>query len=82
LAAGTAVIATTTGGTPEIVINEQSGLLVPPFNPLALAQACITLLDQPPLRNQLAQTGQTVVQHKFNVREQVKEYIAAYESAL
>ena len=82
LAAGTAVIATTTGGTSEVIINEQTGLLVPPFNPLALAQACIRLLDQPALRMKLAQTGQTEVHQKFTLTGQINQYLAAYESIL
>jgi glycosyltransferase involved in cell wall biosynthesis len=37
--AGTPVITTTVGGLPEVVTEGETGLLIPPHNPLALAQA-------------------------------------------
>lgn len=43
LAAGTPVIASDTGGLPEIVRHQKSGILVPPRNPRAIAQAVIRL---------------------------------------
>lgn len=41
------IIASATGGIPEVVRHEQDGLLVPPGDPAALAQACRFLLDNP-----------------------------------
>ena len=53
MAAGLPVVAAHTGGTPEIVQDRQTGLLVPPDDPLALAEALACLLDTPGLREQL-----------------------------
>jgi len=41
------VIATAVGGVPEIVINDMTGILVPPESPQSLAEAIISLLDNP-----------------------------------
>jgi len=44
MAVGLPVVATSVGGTPEIVVDGETGLLVPPGNPPALAEAMLTLL--------------------------------------
>ncbi|MCX7000967.1 MAG: glycosyltransferase [Candidatus Sumerlaeota bacterium] len=41
------VIATAVGGVPEIVINDMTGILVPPESPQSLAEAIISLLGNP-----------------------------------
>jgi len=48
------VVATTTGGLPEYVRHEETGLLVPPGDPLALAEALVRLLQDHALRARLA----------------------------
>jgi glycosyltransferase involved in cell wall biosynthesis len=55
MATGLAVIATSVGGIPEMIIDGAGGLLVPPRDSSALAEAIQTLLDQP---QQLATFGQ------------------------
>lgn len=52
--AGLAVVATTAGGIPEVVAHGVSGLLVPPADPTALAEALDQLLADPALRTRLA----------------------------
>ena len=49
MATGLPTIATTAGGTPEAVRHEQNGLLVPPDNPQALAEAIARLITEPEL---------------------------------
>lgn len=44
---GKAIVATRAGGIPEVVQSGVSGLLVPPENPTALAEAIVSLLDNP-----------------------------------
>ena len=55
LACGVPVVATSVGGLPEIVVDGQSGILVPPGDPAALAQALRALLTDERLRLRLAQ---------------------------
>ena len=57
LAAGRPMVATEVDGTPEVVIHERTGLLVPPANPVALAAAIERLLDEPGLAARLASDG-------------------------
>jgi len=54
---GTAVIGTDSGGITDIIEHEKRGLLVEPDNVEQLAAAMIRLLNDVPLRNQLALTG-------------------------
>lgn len=51
------IIATHVGGIPEIIREGQDGLLVPPADSYALAEACQTLLNQPLLAQRLVQSG-------------------------
>ena len=58
LAAGKAVIATTAGGLPEIVGGPDTGLLVPPGDPLALADAIASLLTDGSMRIAIGEKAQ------------------------
>lgn len=57
MAAGKAVIASNVGGVPEVVIDGETGLLVPPENVEALAAAMDRLIDDEPLRHRLGEAG-------------------------
>ncbi len=82
LAAGAAVIGTTTGGTPEVIADQETGLLIPPFDDAAIAAACNRLLADPSLRNRLAEQGRALVRRRFSIEGQIGAFIAAYESVL
>lgn len=56
---GVAVVATTVGGTPEIVHDGQTGLLIPPDDAPALAQAITRLWRDPTLRESMGQAGRS-----------------------
>ncbi len=53
MAMGKAVVASRVGGIPEIVHADQTGILVPPDDPDALARAVSSLLDHPERRDEL-----------------------------
>lgn len=55
MACGIPVVASAVGGLKEIVEDSETGMLVPPGDAAALAQALITLLTNEPLRLRLAQ---------------------------
>ncbi|HEX3947316.1 MAG TPA: glycosyltransferase family 4 protein [Acidimicrobiales bacterium] len=66
MACGVAVVATTGGALPEVVGNDgETGLLVPPDDPGALAAAIARLLDDPALRARLGAAGRQRVLHRF-----------------
>lgn len=66
LAAGTPVIASDTGGLPEIVQHRKSGILVPPRNPQAIARAVIELSRDPATRKAMGEHGREHVFQYFD----------------
>ena len=56
--AGRPVVATRVGGVPDIVVDGEHGLLVPPRDPAALAGALGALLDDPARREEMGRRGQ------------------------
>jgi starch synthase len=57
MACGTAVVGSRTGGIPEVVAEGETGLLVPPGDPEALAAALNTVLSDPDLAQAMGQAG-------------------------
>ena len=74
-----AVIATRTGGLSEVVINGETGTLVPTGNPDALANAIIHLLKDSARRAQYGRSGLGRVHHIFNAERMVAETLEVYE---
>ncbi len=65
MATGLPVIATTAGGTPEAVRHEQNGLLVPPDDARALADAIARLMTEPELHARIGAQGAADVQARW-----------------
>jgi glycosyltransferase involved in cell wall biosynthesis len=80
MAAGSAVVATRVGGTPELVEDGVSGLLVERGQPVALAEAIVRLLREPALRQALGAAARRRVAGRFAADRSVSELLAAYES--
>ncbi len=60
------IIATSVGGMTEIVVNNRNGLLIPPENPEALAEAILSLLLDEEKAEQLGINGLNIVEEKFS----------------
>jgi glycosyltransferase involved in cell wall biosynthesis len=73
------VVATQAGGIPEVVIHRETGLLVPPRDPQALAQAILKLYLDKALASRLAQRGFEVVHQKFSAEAMALRIILIYE---
>jgi glycosyltransferase involved in cell wall biosynthesis len=82
MAVGTPVVSTGVGGIPEIITDRENGLLVPPRDPSALAEAIERLLDDSPLRERIRIKAQRRVAEHFDVRRMVAEYEAWYAALL
>jgi glycosyltransferase involved in cell wall biosynthesis len=82
MAAGKPVIATRVGGTDEAVLHGKTGLLIPPADPRALADAIRTLLDNPALAQELAAAGRARVANQFSVQNMMEHVTAIYEDLL
>jgi glycosyltransferase involved in cell wall biosynthesis len=65
MAAGLPVVATRVGGIPEIIVDEESGLLVPPNKPSALAKAIIRVLRDPAFAAQIGRTAREQIRTHF-----------------
>lgn len=72
------VISTDIGGLPEVVIDEQTGLIVPPRSPLAIAGAIQRMHDDPALRNKLADQGYAHTQMHFTFDGMIDKTQAVY----
>ena len=66
MARGIAVVSTNVVGIPELVHDNESGLLVPPDDPGALASAIIAVVRDRSLRTRLAAAGRQVVAAEYN----------------
>ncbi len=82
MAVGTAVIATTVGGVPEIVTDAETGLLVPPMDSAAVVRAVLELYRQPELRSKLAMAGRISVRERFTAEQMVNSYLDCYHRHL
>jgi glycosyltransferase involved in cell wall biosynthesis len=82
MAAGVPVVATTVGGNPEVVLDGETGLLVPPRNPAALAEAICRVLRTPGLRNRLGQAGRRRVLNHFSNERMIRNVERLYEELL
>jgi phosphatidylinositol alpha-1,6-mannosyltransferase len=65
MAGGLPVVATAVGGVPEVVVNGETGLLVPPNGPQGLAEAINSLLDDPERMKQMGARGQERVREHY-----------------
>ena len=82
LAAGRAMVATQVDGTSEVVIDGETGLLVPPGQPDLLSAAICRLLESPELAQRLGQAGRRLVEDQFSETRQVAETETVYTTAL
>jgi glycosyltransferase involved in cell wall biosynthesis len=66
------------GGNTVAVEHGVTGLVVPPRNPAALADAILRLLDDPDLRRAMGSAGRVRVEHLFDSRHNVGRLINSY----
>jgi glycosyltransferase involved in cell wall biosynthesis len=81
MAAGLAVVATDVPGHRDVVVPGETGLLVTPEDPAALADAIAALLTDPARRKSLGQAGRERVRQDFSIRAMVDATAAAYRRA-
>jgi glycosyltransferase involved in cell wall biosynthesis len=82
MAAGVPVIATNVDGTPEIINDGDVGILIPPADPSALAQAICRLLKDKPLRVSIAKAARERVERKFSRDANTTAFIDLYQRLL
>jgi glycosyltransferase involved in cell wall biosynthesis len=82
MAAGKPVVASAVGGIPEAVVHEATGLLVPPGDPTALAEAILAVVGDPARAEQMGRAGQARAKDRFGMERMVTETEAIYEELL
>lgn len=81
MSAGVPVVATRVGSVPDLVVHEETGLLVAPGDAPALAQAVGRLLDQREFADRLAARARARVAERFSLEAMASAYWAAYQQA-
>jgi len=81
-AAGLPVVATNVYGIPDVVREGETGLLVPPKDPGALARAVSRLVDDPRLRARLGEAGRAYVGRHYDWMENAQQMASIYERLL
>lgn len=79
-ACGRPLIATDVPGCRDVVVHEETGLLVPPKNPRALAEAIVRLARDAPLRARLGNAARERVKAHFSVEQVVEQTLSLYRS--
>lgn len=82
LAVETPVVATNLEGMPELVVEGETGLLVPPKNPEALAQAMLRVLENPARAKAMARAGRKRVETHFSLATKIERTEALYRRLL
>ena len=76
------VIATNVGGIPELVIDGETGILIPPNDPLALAEAMKRMISDPDMRRRMGEAGYQRVASEFSFERMTRQYEELYLSLL
>jgi glycosyltransferase involved in cell wall biosynthesis len=76
------VVASAVGGIPEVLTNGLDGLLVPPADPAALAEACVRLACSPELRTRMGEAGRATVEARFSLDAMVRQIEEVYDEEL
>lgn len=82
MASGRPVVATRVGGLPDLVAEGETGYLVPPRDPRAMATAILRLLSDPQTANYMGQTARVMAQERFPVKRLITETENLYDQLL
>ena len=81
-AAGVPAVATAIGGIPEVVIDGETGILVPPEDPQALARAIEAVLDDPSAAATRARAARKLVEERFSHAGAISRLLALYDEVI
>ena len=76
MATGLPVISTNIAGIPEMVVQNETGFLVQPADPIALAKAIEDVIDDPLLAHRLGEAGNQRARELFSIEKNVRELCA------
>ncbi len=76
------VVVTDVGGNPEVVKNNETGILALPQNPDNLAEGIISLAKNRDMANKFGEAGRKWVEQEFDIDKMVARYLSLYEKCL
>ena len=76
------IVASNVSSIPEIVLDGETGVLVPPDDSARLAEAVVSLLDDPARARALGEAGGRRAREEFSVAQMAERTAAVYEEAL
>jgi len=82
MACGLPVIATTVGGTPEIIKHMKNGVLVPPRNPEAMAETMAKLLSEERLGATIGEEARRIVEDRFTWEKNLHQLQDIYKKVI
>ncbi len=82
MASGKPIIATRVGGNPELVVEGETGFLVPSHAPGAIVEAAIALLRGPGLAKRMGENARRRAEQSFSIRTMVERYHDLYRKLL
>ena len=82
MASGKPIVATAVSGTTQVMTHGETGLIIPPGDARALADAISQLLSDPLLGQTMAQAARKHVEIYFSAQKQADEYLALYHFLL
>ncbi|OIO37434.1 MAG: lipopolysaccharide heptosyltransferase II, partial [Candidatus Omnitrophica bacterium CG1_02_49_10] len=81
-ASGVPVVATEVGGVKDIIEDRHNGLLIPPREPIKMAEAIIELIKDRELSESLSRNGRRAAEEKFSLDDMAKKTLKVYEEAV
>jgi|SRR5882762_3556586 len=82
MALGLPVVASDAGGNPDLIVSGDTGVLVPPLDPVAWARALGRVLDDGEFAGQIARRGRALVRRDFTLERAAERTEAVYREAL
>ena len=82
MASGRACVATRVGGISDVIQDGMNGLLVPPRDPRALANAITNLLDDSGVAGELGSNARGTVKNRFSLDEMISKTIGFYKGVM
>ncbi len=79
MATGLPVLATRVGGNAELVVQDETGWLIPPDDPLAMARAIATVVRDRPGLSRKGRAGRQRIEQKFSLDSMVDRYLGVYD---
>jgi glycosyltransferase involved in cell wall biosynthesis len=82
MASGKAVVASRAGGLPEVVVEGETGVLVPPGDAESLSRAILDLLEDPGRRSRLGEQGLARARQEFPMERMIQGWTGIYRELL